>query len=70
MAIREHLQLIVMMIPTLLLLGLIVIAVAFPAQSAPVQESAAQSVSVSGSAVAGVDDAESAVARLALVPAE
>jgi hypothetical protein len=68
MAVKEHLQLIMMMIPTLLLVGLIVIAVAFPAQSAPPPQSTAQHASVSGSAVAVVEDAEAA--QLAVVPAE
>jgi hypothetical protein len=68
MAVKEHLQLIMMMIPTLLLVGLIVIAVAFPAQSAPPLQSTAQHAPVSGSAVAVVEDAEAA--QLAVVPAE
>ena len=34
MAIREHLQLLTMLIPTLLLLAAVVVLVAFPAQSA------------------------------------
>ena len=34
MDVKEHLQLLAMMIPSLLLVGLVVILVAFPAQSA------------------------------------
>jgi hypothetical protein len=69
MDVKEHLQLLAMMIPSLLLVGLVVILVAFPAQSAQPARIEPQRVSA-----ASEFDVEAAVsdhrAQLASVPAE
>lgn len=48
MDVKENLQLLAMMIPSLLLVGLIVILVAFPAQSAQPAQTPPQQVSAAG----------------------